>query len=207
MAIDPSLTCSGWAIFSVHSGKLLGVGKIRSLPPSVAFGSRIADLQQKISSVFEHLKLCLNDVLVCEAPTTMRDPRAAFKVEQVRGMFETLARGRSVEVPGRLNPRSVQYEVIGLRGRQRVRVDVKNAAVQVVEALYGRELGELGFAEVSDELKKHQDIVDAILIGSLGLSRLRAAETAKTGLAEFFDREGNTRRSGSALWKRRMAAQ
>lgn len=186
LAIDPSLTCSGWALFLVKSGKLLGVGKIRSLPPKHPMPMRLGDLQSKIKSVLTDLQLAPNDVLVCEAQTTMRDPRAAFAVEQVRGMFETIARELGVTVPGRINPRSVHYEILGLRGKQLKREIVKATAVSVTKTLYGSSLKKLGFEVHEDELKKHQDVIDAILLGSLGLAKLGSAEHSGISLEKFF---------------------
>jgi hypothetical protein len=67
--------------------------------------------------------------MVCEAATTVRDPHNALKVETVRAMFESVARGRLVGVPGRINPRSVQFEVMGLSGKQLPRAEVKDMAI------------------------------------------------------------------------------
>lgn len=180
MAVDPSLTCSGWALFGVSTdspgqGSLLAVGKIRSLSPEHALARRYQDLQDKISAVCESLKLAANDVLICESQTTMRDPRAAFKVEQVRGIFETVARSRSLSVPGRINPRTVQSEIMGLRGKQLAREIVKDTAIHIVKTVYGPALEALGFDCDRENLSKNQDIVDAILIGSLALTRFGTA--------------------------------
>jgi len=194
LAIDPSLTCSGWALFSLQAGDLLGVGKIRSLPSSLALAHRIEDLQQKINLLFDQISLCDNDVLICEAPTTMRDPRAAFKVEQVRGIFETIARERGLRVPGRLNPRSVQYEVMGLKGKQMTREVVKQSAVQIVQRLYSGALKRIGFDCDASNLKKHQDIVDAILVGTLAVARVQSANLSKMELEEAFAEKIKSRR-------------
>ena len=194
MAVDPSLTCSGWAAFSTDSGRLLAVGKIRSIPSANPLACRLEDLQLKVKEVMEQMDLGKNDVLICEAPTTMRDPRAAFKVEQVRGIFEAVARERKLLVPGRLNPRSVQFEILGLKGRQAVRASVKSAAVQVAARLYGTELGKLGFEARESNLKKHQDIVDAMLIGALALSRIKSALIPRQPLELFFEERRNRRR-------------
>ncbi len=178
LAVDPSLTCSGWALFLLTDGGLKapvlkGVGKVRSLPPKHALSFRLVDLQAKVKSILESIDLGANDVLVCEAQTTMRDPHAAFKVEQVRCIFETIARDRSVSVPGRLNPRSVQHEVMGLRGQQLGRKIVKDTAVAVAQVLFAADLKALGFATDTKHLSKHQDIVDALLLGALAASKLR----------------------------------
>ncbi len=187
MAIDPSLTCSGWALFSIENGNLAAVGKIRSLPAAVPLAERLRDLQEKISATFDQVELSRDDVLICEAPTTMKDPRAAFKVEQVRGIFEALARGRNLSVPGRINPRSVHFEVMGLRGKQLQRATIKDMASRVVCSLFANPLTDMGFDISTDSLKKHQDIVDAILIGSLGLTWIKAAQVAGGSLESYFE--------------------
>lgn len=200
MAIDPSLSCSGWALFDVSAKRLLAVGKIRSLPASHSMAVRLLDIHQKVARVFSDLQLAEGDVLICEAPTTMRDPRAAFQVEQVRCTFETLARVGDIIVPGRLNPRSVQYEVMGLKGKQLDRAIVKHTAVQTVQAVYGEELRGLGLETGSDDLRRHQDIVDAILIGALGLTRLESSETSGMPLPVLFE-QGASHRSSRRLPK------
>lgn len=195
MSVDPSLTCSGWALFDVGSASILGVGKIKSLPAKVPLAERLIDLQVKIEHVFASVDLDTNDVLICEAPTTMRDPHAAIKVEQVRGLFEVAARMRCVSVPGRINPRSVQYEVMGLRGRQLERSVVKETAAFVVSKLHGARLRELGIAAEPDELKRNQDIVDAILIGVTGLNWITTARRGGQSLEEFFHVPTSSRRA------------
>jgi Holliday junction resolvasome RuvABC endonuclease subunit len=183
LAIDPSLTCSGWALFSVDNGTVRAVGKIKSEKPSVPMSHRLEKLQTNISQLLGNLRLDSNDVLVCEAPTTMKDPHNAIKVEQVRGLFESLARERGVTVPGRINPRSVQYEIMGLRGKQLARVEVKSAALRTVELLYSQELQGLGL----NDFQKHQDIVDALLVGRLALIHLEAARNGSLALEALFE--------------------
>ncbi len=194
MAVDPSLRCSGWALFHIGRGELTAVGKIKSSDSKLALALRLRELQEKIFSLFRQLKLSKHDVLVCEAPTTMRDPRAAIKVEQVRGIFEAIAREEGMRVPGRLNPRTVQSEIIGLRGRQVSRALVKDAALRVVSRVYGASLLNLGFDTADSELKRHQDIVDAILLGNLGLVRIQSARMAGLELEEIFRETAQARR-------------
>lgn len=188
-AVDPSLTCSGWALFEVGGARLKLVGKIRSEPPKVPLAERLRLLFDCIEDTMEQLKLSSNDILVCEAATTMRDPNAALKVEQVRGMFESSARARKITVPGRINPRSVQYEVMGLRGKQMPRQDVKAAALNTVESLYGNVLMKIGLIRESSDLKRHQDIVDAILVGQLAISRIRSARQGNMPTEVLFREE------------------
>lgn len=118
----------------------------------------------------------------------MRDPRAAFKVEQVRGIFETLARTRTVSIPGRINPRSVHHEVLGLSGRQLPRTEVKKVAVAVARQLFSDSFRGLGFDPTAKNLTRHQDIVDAVLIGYLGLSKLKTANFAGEDLGDLWSR-------------------
>jgi Holliday junction resolvasome RuvABC endonuclease subunit len=100
MTVDPSLVCSGWALFDYLSGELVGVGQIRSSPNQRIFSERIAYIQERIVKVLISCQLGNKDILVCEGPTSMKDPAAAIKVEQVRGIFETIARQNQVTVPG-----------------------------------------------------------------------------------------------------------
>jgi len=196
LAVDPSLTCSGWALFSIHRERIVSIGKIRSLPAQEPLASRYTDLQSKIESLFAKLELKVGDILVCEAPTTMRDPQAAFKVEQVRGIFETVARTKQVLVPGRLNPRSVQQEIMGLSGKQRPRHEVKRTATTIVKSLYSDNLLALGFEVEFNSLSKHQDIIDAILVGNLALTRIRSARLTNSPIEELF-REKPRRKIGA----------
>ncbi len=186
LAVDPSLTCSGWALFDVGSERVVSVGKLKSLGPKLGLQLRLADLQRRIEGLFVDFALSERDLLVAEAPTTMRDPRAAIKVEQVRTIFETLGRKRGVVVPGRLNPRSIHHELLGLRGKQRPRAEVKEMAVQVVSRLFPVQLNALNFPSNVEELRRHQDIVDALLIGYLGVARVRAAIQTGSAVTELF---------------------
>lgn len=186
LAIDPSLTCSGWALFHIRTQELLAVGKIRSLPAKVPYAERLRDLHSRISTLFQEIDGGAHDVLVCESPTTMRDPRAAMRVEQVRCTFESIGRTRGMAVPGRLHPRSVQYEVMGLRGKQIGREVVKSTAVSLVEKLYADELREMGLWSDGIALRSHQDIVDAILIGNLAAARIKSALQGGVAIDSLF---------------------
>jgi len=187
LAVDPSLTCTGWALFGIKNKRLIAVGKVRSLPSSEPLSERILDLQGKINSIFESLSLGKNDILVCEAPTTMRDPGAAIKVEQVRGIFETVAREKQAIVPGRINPRSVQRELMGFGGQQQARALVKETAVRLVHTLYADDLTTLNFPTDLHRLSKHQDICDAILVGNLALVRVHSSLGADVPLSTVFE--------------------
>ncbi|MCB0328089.1 MAG: hypothetical protein KDD70_00460 [Bdellovibrionales bacterium] len=197
-AVDPSLTCSGWALFCGGGGELLAVGKIRAKGPSIPMANRLKDLQEKVRGVFDTIGLDGNDVLVCEAPTTMRDPRAALVVEQVRGIFESVARELGTRVPGRINPRSVQYELMGLKGKQLKREIVKQVAHDVAERLFGEKLTRLGLP-LGASKGKHQDIVDAVLLGAYGFSKITHAEKVGEPWENFFSQNEPRKRSAARL--------
>ena len=186
LAVDPSVTCSGWALYEIKSEKLQGIGKIRPLNADYSFAERIADLQLKIAALIKTLNLNNADILICEAPTTMKDPSAAIKVEQVRCAFETLARNNSVTVPGRINPRSVHFEVLGLKGKQLARNVIKDLAASTAIKLYGERFKKIGLEINSDNSAKYQDIIDAVLLGHLGIVKIKAAKDAKIEIQEYF---------------------
>lgn len=174
LAVDPSLTCSGWAMFYLSTEKLIAVGKIKSLPPTYSMPERLKDFQDKVRKLYLEAKLTKDDIVICEAPTTIRDPRAAFAVEQIRCIFEDLAREKNATVPGRINPRTVHADVLGMKGKQALRVHVKQGAVTACWHLFGEELLGLGVIAAGageDALKKHQDIVDAVLIGYVAMRK------------------------------------
>ena len=202
LAIDPSLTCSGWALFDLQQEVVLGVGKVKSQPPTVPLQDRLVDLQSKIEGLISSLGISPKDLVLCEAPTTMKDPRAAIKVEQVRGIFESIARARSATVPGRLNPRSVHSEVLGLTGKQVPRKEVKEVAVQICGSLFSRDLKKLGFDCSLINLKRHQDIVDALLIGHLAVRKIKGVLNTGGDLSEVFTSRDSWNRRGRELrWR------
>ena len=184
LAVDPSLTCSGWALFSLKEKKPIRVGILGSQSAKFTLAQRLSGIQSRVDLLFEELSLGSDDFLVCEGPAPLiLNPHTALKVEQVRGIFETLARSRNVRVAGRVNPRTVHTELLGLKGKQLPRDIVKALARQVAERLFGRELKcllEEGMAG-SKNRDVPQDIVDAILVGTLAASRLKNG--IETGMA------------------------
>ena len=111
----------------------------------------------------------------------------------MRGIFETIARQKRILVPGRINPRSVQREVMGLKGKQLARESVKETAVMVATALYQKSLEQLSFPTDKKSMTRHQDIVDAILIGRLAVIRMNAAETAGLAPQKLFEEKLTSR--------------
>jgi Holliday junction resolvasome RuvABC endonuclease subunit len=186
LAVDPSLTCSGWALFDTSNERLLGVGTIRTLGPEFPLATRLRRLQENAESVLDQARMGEGDILLCEEATSMKDPQAVAKLERVRSIFETLARSRGVRVPGRIHPRTVHYELLGLKGKQPSRDAVKAAARAVAMRLFTTSLQELQFDVSERAVRRAQDVVDALLVGQIGLSRIESARKTGTDLDDFF---------------------
>ena len=189
-AVDPSLTASGWAAFSLESAKPFAVGVLKPPGPSVSLERRIRVLQDSVEQLFEDLSLEKGDFLVCEGPAPLlHNAMSVMKMERVRGVFETVARSRGVCVPGRLNPRTVQTELLGLKGKQLTRSEVKQSAREVVEKLFAAEFAKMEFVGSSKPKKNsrlQQDIVDALLIGALAVSRTQFSVRSGIEVEEVF---------------------
>ncbi|MCC6221555.1 MAG: hypothetical protein IT291_09985 [Deltaproteobacteria bacterium] len=189
LAIDPSLRASGWAAFCLRSAKPICVGVVSAPGPAELLSKRLDALQSKLEQLFDSLEMAKGDILVCEGPAPLvLNPLSALKVERVRSMFETIARTRKVDVPGRLNPRTVQTELLGLRGAQLPRKKVKLIARQVAERLYGDNLSKLFLnnGHVSSKRQLPQDVVDAVLVGVSVLARIQVACSTGMKLNELF---------------------
>jgi len=161
---------------------------------------RLSKLQQMTEELFSELSLSNDDFLVCEGPAQLvLNPQSSLKVERVRSLFESIARTRGVIVPGRLNPRTVQTEILGMRGAQLKRDEVKRWARATVERLFGKELKK---AEVSVDGTEgqivSQDCIDAILIGVLASSRIvNARKTGSDPMSAFVEKTASgNRRNG-----------
>ncbi len=183
LTVDPSLTCTGWAFFDCEEGTLLSVGSLKSLKATHSLSHRLVDLQERVKALYEDFWLSPSDIVICEAPTTMKDPKAAIKVEQVRCIFEVLARARGVQVPGRINPRTVHRDILGQSGKQLSREIVKQSAVRAAEFRFASHLQSLGF---DAPLSAHQDIADALLLGEVALAKIRSAKQTNNSLSEYF---------------------
>ena len=197
LAIDPSLTASGWALYSIKGCRLIAAGVLKPPGPGIFLADRLSLLQTSVQELLEHYKFGPRDLLVTEGPAPLvLNPQSAMKVERVRSIFEAVARMRSVQVPGRVNPRSIQTELMGMRGKQLDRATVKTWARDTAQRLFGteifhaveaanREFGETGeglFKSRANTLVRRlpQDIVDASLIGYYAVARLKLA--AQLGL-------------------------
>ena len=189
LAIDPSLTATGWACFDLTTEDLRSCGVVSPPPPDLPLHYRLSVLQEGIEALSERLGIAGRDVVVCEGPAPLvKNPLSSLKVEQVRSIFEAVARRRGALVPGRLNPRSVHTELLGLSGKQLARNEVKAAARQAALRLYGDY-----FAKdlVSAQKRRGastipQDVIDALLIGALAMSRIRFANGSGSDLYAVF---------------------
>lgn len=182
IAIDPSLTQSGWSIFYLDQEAPVAYGVIRPDPEKGHLGTRLLSLQNQIKQLFSEQLLNLGDILVCEGPAPITlNPSSSIKVEQVRSIFEAIGRDMGLQVPGRINPRTVQSELLGMKGKQRKREEVKEVARKVVKSIIGI---------CPDEENMEQDIVDSILIGVISISRVKRANMSGMELVEIFSEKG-----------------
>lgn len=177
-ALDPSLTSSGWALFCLKTLEPKLTGTLKSLSTNFTLEQRLNDLQRQVSKLYSDLRIGKQDYFICEGPAPLvLNPNSAMKVERVRGLFETMARELRVNVLGRINPRTVQAELMGLKGKQIERKEVKRIA---------RELANRMFSSYLKENKANQDIIDALLIGALVSSKVKLARDTKVDLQLLF---------------------
>lgn len=195
LAVDPSLTRSGWALYTFSGGKPVAWGVITPPDNQVALSRRLDALQQSVGELLRTIALGDGDYLVCEGPAPLiKNPMSALKVEHVRGIFEAVARSRGVAVPGRLNPRTVQTELLGMRGKQLARREVKVWARATVERLFPGELKDLPvLGAKSSEVP--QDVIDAVLIGMVALSRIDFGRRSGIDVSEVFSPKRSSRGS------------
>lgn len=204
LAVDPSLRATGWAIFRIQDSAPISVGVISAPPAEFLLAERLHRVQSLIEELLESFKLGKGDVLICEGPApAVLNPESTLKVERVRGIFETLGRYRGVAVPGRINPRTVQTELLGMKGKQKSRVEVKAWAREIADRLYPGHITEglwkEGLSKERQGKKKKdlpQDIVDALLIGSVALSKLHFALASGMSFESAFNQRssGGTQR-------------
>jgi len=211
LAIDPSLTASGWALFDATRQEPVALGLICPPGPGTALALRLTLLQQEVEELIAELLLVPGDILVCEGPAPIvLNPDSAIKVERVRGIFESAARSAGLIVPGRINPRTVQAELMGMRGRQLARREVKEAARATAAVLFGSGLTELPTRGKWKKNKKGlpQDIIDALLIGAVAVSRVNLASNSGAALEQVFGApERKLRNSRNPLRANRWSAE
>ena len=192
-ALDPSLTSSGWALFCLKTLEPKKTGILKTLSTEFSLEQRLSDLQRQVRALYKDLELGKNDYFICEGPAPLvLNPSSSMKVERVRGVFETLARESSIKILGRINPRTVQAELMGLKGKQIERKEVKKIA---------RDLANKMFSSYLKENKSNQDIIDAILIGALVSSKLKLAKDTKVDLEVLFAPKQSRAKGRSKRWK------
>ena len=180
IGIDPGLTRSGWAVFCLRSIRPLSSGSIKPLGPQFPLPDRLVDLQGQVELLLREIDVKNTDYLVCEgAAHLMQNPKTSALVEQVRTIFETVARSRRIVVPGRINPRTLQVELLGLKGAQLPRDQVKKLAEEYTKIYFQ------SYLEALDR-KVNSDENDALLIGFLACSKVsRALKTSQDPLLQF----------------------
>jgi len=162
---------------------------------------RLQSLQDKVAAILSMLNLGEKDYVLCEGPAHLvLNPNSALKVERVRSIFETVARSCGLCVPGRLNPRTVQTELLGFKGPQVARKEVKIAAREVAIRLFSKDLSNIDFYGCSKKKNVPQDIIDALLIGSLASSRIEYSLQHKIKAEEMFLPKQKKASGGRARW-------
>ncbi|MCC6933816.1 MAG: hypothetical protein IT292_11305 [Deltaproteobacteria bacterium] len=196
LAVDPSLQSSGWVLFAIEDEAPLSWGVVADNNSKLPLAKRLLTIQERINDIFIDYCLGAKDILVCEGPAPITlNPSSATKVEHVRGIFETLARQHKLTVPGRLNPRTVQIELLGLKGRQLERKEVKQTARNLAQHLYGSKLTELLAGK--DDKKLRQDVIDALLIGTLAVAKINLCQRMKISLFDAFNEGERAFKAGS----------
>lgn len=191
LAVDPSLTCTGWAVFDIASQRPTDYAVIRPPGPKENLTDRYDWIQEAVDKVFTSLCLGRGDYLICEGPAPLvKNPESALRVERVRSIFEAVGRMHGLRVLSRLNPRTVQTEVLGLRGKQIPRTQVKELAHSTALRV---------FPEINNynEKKLSQDIVDAILVGMLAVSKIQIHLKTGVELELLFQSKNSGRNSRS----------
>ena len=207
LAVDPSLRSSGWVLFEADSGEPRSSGLISPPGSKIPLAHRLDFLQEQVEALLARLELGPGDLLICEGPAPLvHNPFSALKVERVRGIFESVARMRGVSVPGRVNPRTVQTELLGMRGKQLAREEVKAWARETAVRLYGKRLEMLNLDTDGSPSAKpiSQDIVDALLIGTLAISRIKVCLQSGSELSTAFLPRGRSSswgaKGGRGVW-------
>lgn len=160
-AIDPALNNTGVAIFDIYRKKLISTHIIKGLDEKTDLMKRYEHLQSLIRAFLHKENFKQNDLIICEEAAAFKNAATVFKLEYARVVWEILGRTLGGKTPFRICPRSVHVELLGLRGRQQERKEVKLAARKVFEMLY------------PDKKDLSQDEIDAVLIGELALTKLR----------------------------------
>jgi Holliday junction resolvasome RuvABC endonuclease subunit len=178
LAIDPSLTRCGWALFDCENAQPLLCDILDPPGTELALSVRYDILQQQVSELVDGLELSSGDFLITEGPAPLvKNPESALRVERVRSIFEAVGRSYSLRVAPRLNPRTVQSELLGLKGKQLPRKVVKEIAHETARQLY---------PNFFTERKLSQDAVDALLIGSLAVARVQLHLKTGVELSSLF---------------------
>jgi len=191
LAVDPSLTCTGWAVFDIESQRPTDFSIIRPPGPTEHLTDRYDWLQEEVVKVYTMLGLGRGDFLICEGPAPLvKNPESSLRVERVRSIFEAVGRMQGVKVLTRLNPRTVQSEILGLRGKQMPRAQVKELARSTAFQV---------FPEINNlnQKKLSQDIVDAILVGMLAVSKIQIHLKTGVELELLFQSKTSSRNNRS----------
>jgi len=158
LSIDPSTTCTGWALFTCDEkwrGAELGrYGKIR--PKGDTLFDRRADLVCELVNVPEYGLECIDYVFIEKAPLPFT-PAARRSIAILQGTIDILHQDISTEIP--------LEQIFGVNAMTWKKTEKKPRTLSRCNLVYS--LGLKG--------KKDYDIADAIMMGIWIIKRMQVA--------------------------------
>jgi len=156
LALDPSTTAIGWALFDVETDALLTSGVWRP-PRKAEFDERCA-----AACLWLYKRLSGVDAFAYEIPVVRHNPRTTVMLAEFSGALRSLA-WVYVKRIIRVLP-AERLTAFGLPWNVK-RAEAKRLIVQYVNLRYG-----LGLTE------KEHDVADAVAVGVAAMSRLKEEE-------------------------------
>ena len=160
LAMDPSLSCIGWALMETGEDELRHLEWVSSWGKAEPTGTTFDDKLASAGAIAERvLRGASADILAVEMPVVYRNPQTTIKLAQVVGVVRWAAHhwvDRVIEIQpgGRL-------AALGLPVRLK-RPIAKELVINVVNNLYKRTF----------TMEDH-DIADAVAVGHAALAELR----------------------------------
>lgn len=156
-SVDPSVSSLGWAIMQV-SGRLVDAGVLKySSKNSIC--ERIQFILREVNDLIQYYKLGPTDYCVLESSAGIINPRSFLALERVRSSVEALAIIKGLRVIGRINPRSLQSKMLGLKKMEKrdfVKSAIRSFVIQEFRSFFdGNRL---------DISRVEQDLFDAVIL-------------------------------------------
>ncbi|MCS6961758.1 MAG: crossover junction endodeoxyribonuclease RuvC [Deltaproteobacteria bacterium] len=158
LAVDPSSSSLGWAIIDTREIPLdAGVFYYNT---DISISNRVKHIVNEIKHIIDCYNLKRGDYFVVESSAGCINPRTFLILERIRGAGEAVALLNGLTVLGRINPRSIHVNLLGIK-KSLARVFVKSAIRSYVEKQFSAFLKS---AEI-EVIPKNQDVFDALLLG------------------------------------------